>query len=136
MGSSVQADSVRQYRLAGLSGWPAERPTVRTLAHAVAKCSGLGVADILGKGRRSDYVKARHVLTWLARRFTKSSAPVIAAALKRRDHYAVLYSIARVNLAIREARIPSPASDTPEAWAGLLWNADWPALERRDPMRV
>ena len=132
---SLKPDLVERYRLVAASGWPNERPTIRTLAHAVSKRSGIGVTDILGTSRRSDAVKARHILTWLARRFIRSSAPIIATALRRRDHTAVLYSIARVNLAIREARIPSPCSETPEDWAGVLWNADWPALGRHDPRR-
>ena len=128
-------DPVEQFRLVAVSGWPNEQPSIRSLAHAVAKRSGVGVTDILGKGRRSDPVKARHILTWLARRFTKSSAPVIASALRRRDHTAVLYSVARVNLAIRETGIPSPPCNTPEAWTSLLWTADWPELGRHDPRR-
>jgi hypothetical protein len=146
----VKPDPVKRFRLAAVGGWPAQQmeaarardpsamepQTVRSLARTVAKCSGVSAADILGKSRRSDFAKARHILTWLARRFTKASLPAIAAGLGRRDHTAVMHSVARVNLAIREASIPRPLSDTPEVWARLLWLATWPELRRRNPMKV
>lgn len=110
--------------------------TVRSLAHVVAKLSGVPVSDILGSRHIASHAKARHIVAWLARRFTRTSLPVIARVMQRRHHTTVLHSVARVNLVIAEEHIVAPVPDTPEAWAAALWDAEWPDLRNRDPMKV
>lgn len=119
-----------------LAEWPARRTTVRSLAEVVSRCSGLPVSDILGPRHTAAFAKARQVVTWLARRYTTSSTTVIAVHTGRKDHTTVLHSAARVELAIREANIASPAADTPEAWAAALWGTAWPPLNYRRPRKV
>jgi chromosomal replication initiation ATPase DnaA len=116
--------------------WPAQRPTILSLAEVVSQFSGVRVTDITGPGRTAAVAKARHIVSWLARRFTRQSSSVIARHTGGRDHSTALYSIARVSLAICEASIAAPVIDTPEAWTDALWEAHWPSLRRRDPMRL
>jgi Bacterial dnaA protein helix-turn-helix len=108
------------------------RTTIRSLAVVVSHCSGSRVSDILGPSHGAVVSKARQILTWLARRYTSHSTTVIATHTGRKNHTTVLHSIARVDLAIREAAIVPPAADTPEAWAAVLWAATWPALGYRN----
>lgn len=115
---------------------PFSRNTVRSLADVVSQCSGIPVPDILGPRHTACFSKGRQILTWLARRYTSSSSTVIARHTGRRNHTTVLHAIARVDLAIREASIAAPASDTPEAWAAALWAATWPPLDYRNPMKA
>jgi chromosomal replication initiation ATPase DnaA len=119
-----------------VSQCPPRRTTIRSLAVVVSQCSGVPVSDIIGHRRFAALAKARHILSWLARRYTRSSAPVIATHTGRREHTTALYSVARVHLAIREADIAAPADDVAEAWAAILWVTPWPALNSRDPMRL
>jgi chromosomal replication initiation ATPase DnaA len=119
-----------------LSEWPAQRTTIRSLAEVVSTVSGLPVADILGPRHTASEAKARQIVTWLSRRYTKSSTTTIATHTGRKDHTTVLHSAARVALAIREANIAAPASDTPEAWTVALWEAAWPPLNYRRPRKV
>jgi chromosomal replication initiation ATPase DnaA len=115
---------------------PAQRTTILSLVEIVSQSSGVRVTDITGTGRTAAVTKSRHIVSWLARRFTRQSSSVIARHTGGRDHSTALYSIARVRLAICEASIASPVIDTPEAWTDVLWAAHWPALRRRDPMRM
>lgn len=119
-----------------LTEWPARRTTIRSLAEVVSRCSGVPVPDIVGPSHTAGVSKARQIATWLARRYTSSSTTVIAVHTGRKDHTTVLHSTARVELAIREADIPAPADDTPEAWAAALWEAAWPPLNYRRPRQV
>lgn len=113
-----------------------QRMTIRSMAEVVSRCSGVPVPDILGPSHAAGVSKARQIATWLARRYTSSSTTVIATHTGRKDHTTVLHSMARVELAIREADIARPADDTPEAWAAALWETAWPPLNYRRPRQV
>lgn len=115
---------------------PARRPTIRSLAEVVSRCSGVPVLEILGPRHTPVVSKARQVVMWLARRYTSSSTTIIAVHTGRRNHTSVLYSVGRVDLAIRDSGIAAPLCDTPEAWAAALWAAEWPRLGNRDPMKL
>lgn len=128
-------DPVTQYRLATSSGWPAQPISIRGFVVAVSRVSGLAVSDILGPCRVPIYAKARHIAAWLARRYTDASLPAIARQLRRKDHQTIAHAIARVDLAIKEAPICAPALDTPKEWVPVLWAAQWPALNNRNPMK-
>lgn len=119
-----------------LAEWPARRTTIRSLTEVVSTVSGHSVADITGPRHTAGASKARQIVTWLSRRYTLCSTSVIARHTGRKDHTTVLHSTARVELAIREANIAPPASDTPEDWAAALWESTWPRLNYRRPMRV
>lgn len=119
-----------------LEQWPARRTTIRSLAGVVSKVSEVPVPDIVGPRHTAAFSKARQITSWLARRFTNSSTSVIARHTGRKDHTTALHSIARVDMAIREAAIAAPAADTPEAWAAALWAVDWPPLNYRDPVKA
>lgn len=129
-------DPVAEYRLAASSGWTEQPVSIRSLATVVSKVACMPLSDILGPCRMVPYAKARHIAMWLARRYTGAGTPKIAKQLRRKDHDTILHGIARVDLAIREAPICAPASDTPKAWAEVLWAAGWPALARRDPLKA
>lgn len=113
-----------------------QRTTIRSLAEVVSTVSGVPASDIVGPRHTAAFSKARQVVSWLARRYTNSSSPVIARYTGRKDHTTALHSIARVDLAIREAGIAAPAADTPEAWAAVLWDSQWPPLNYRNPMQL
>lgn len=129
-------DPLKRYRLAASSGWAAPVVSIRSLVGVVSKISGLPASDILGPCRVTHFSKARHIAAWLARRFTGCGTSRIAKGIRRKDHASVIYALARVDLAIEEAPIASPGADTPEAWAAALWEAQWPVLARRDPMKA
>lgn len=132
----AKPDPVKLYNLASSSGWPAQASSVRSLTEVVSKVSGLRISDILGRSHVPDHAKARHIVSWLARRFTGSSAAAIATHIRRKDHTAVLYGVAKVELVIREAPICAPPANEAEAWARALWTAFWPALGNRDPLKM
>lgn len=113
-----------------------QRTTIRSLADVVYQCSGVPVSDIVGRCRLAGIAKARHIVSWLARRYTNASSAVIATHTGRKDHTTALYSVARVNLAIHEANISAPSADTAEVWASVLWATPWPAVNYRNPMRL
>jgi hypothetical protein len=142
----MDTNPVPLFRLAAAAGWPADQirmsvgrndpVTLRSLTETVSQHAGVAVADIVGPTRRPDCVRSRHIVSWLARRFTNKSGTVIVHHLGRRTHTTVLWGAARIDLAIREAGILPPALNTPRAWTVALWNAEWPPLQYRNPMRV
>jgi chromosomal replication initiation ATPase DnaA len=103
----------------------ADRPRVKDIVSMVAAMAGQSPMAIIGEQRDRDVVRARQVICWLARRFTRHSLMEVARALDR-DHTTALHSVKRIN-AVAAALACCPAKDTPEAWAELLLSADpWP----------
>jgi hypothetical protein len=142
----MYTDPVPLFRLAAAAGWPADQIerfagrndpiTLRSLTETVSQHAGVPVTDIVGPTRRPDCVRARHIVSWLARRFTNKSATIIVHHLGRHNHTTALWGAARIDLAIREAGILPPPLNTPRAWTVALWNAKWPLLRYRNPMRA
>lgn len=101
------------------------RPRIKDLVRMVADMAGQSPIAIVGEQRDQDVVRARQVICWLARRFTRHSLTEVARVLDR-DHTTVVHSVKRIN-AVAAALACSPVEDTPEAWAELFLGVDpWP----------
>jgi len=82
--------------------------------------TGLSRADLTGGSRDYRVCKARWILTWLARRYTRLSLREIGEYLDR-DRTTIRHGIALVERVIRACKI-KPRADGPSAWAYALWS--------------
>ena len=99
---------------------PHHRPTIKDLVRIACSITGRQrPTDILSARRDARLVRVRHVIMWLAKRFTLHSLPDIGRALGNRDHTTVLHGVRKIDHRVAELG-SGPAADTPEAWARLL----------------
>lgn len=129
------ASLLRQFHLVvGLAARPSAPPEglpkIKNLIVLVSRVSSIPVLEITSQRRTKLSAKARQIVVWLARKFTERSLPDIGWHVGGRDHTTVLHSLTRVDLVVADLGLAGPA-DSPEAWACLLWNADWPPLAGR-----
>jgi hypothetical protein len=101
---------------------------VSYLARIVAEVSDIPVEDITSRNVKTGPCKARHIVAWLAIKYTQFSLPAIASALGRDDHTTCINARDRVGMVVSQLGAPSVL--TPRAWAFHLWNAQWPVWER------
>ena len=103
---------------------PSGLRTVTPLIRYVSRLTHHPQRDLIGPYRDANLVKARHIVMWLARRFTERSLPEIGRALGCRDHTTIMHGCRKVERVI--ATVGLPDRDTPEDWARLLWARQWP----------
>lgn len=111
---------------------------VADILSLVSHLSGLPVTEILSDRRCTSTVKARHIVAWLARRFTHRSLKEIGRQLGKRDHTTLMHGLSRVDYAVSDIQLAAEPN-TLGAWAVALWRADWPPIAgrgRRGPGRA
>jgi chromosomal replication initiation ATPase DnaA len=100
---------------------------LKDLLDIVLAVTELPKVGLLSERRDAEAVKARHILFWLARRFTLRSLPDIGRRTGGREHTTVLHGTRKVDAVVKIMEV-SPGDETPEAWAKLLWEKKWPTL--------
>lgn len=79
-----------------------QRRRMPEILKAVATVTGVSVHEIESVRRTHRVVRARHVLSFMARKHTRLSTPAIGQWLGGQDHTTVLNGIGRIEQALRE----------------------------------
>ena len=70
--------------------------TFKRLIQSAGRFYDVKVKNIISKKRKKDFVKARQVVAYLARKNLKKSFPAIARNLGSRDHTTAIYSYHKI----------------------------------------
>jgi len=72
------------------------RVTIERIAREVERFYGVARADLVSVRRRAKFVRARHVVMYLARTMTTRSMPDIGARMGRRDHTTIMHGVRKI----------------------------------------
>ena len=87
--------------------------------------TGFSRAHIKSDRREVAVVKARCIVYWLAKHFTRESLPSIGRRIGGKDHTTVLHGVRKVERVVARLNL-RPTVEDPEQWAELLWGTKWP----------
>lgn len=102
--------------------------SMKRLTAIVAEVTGVSALEITSHRRRPYQVKARQILYWLGKNYTRLSLPQIGHRAGRRDHTSALHGIRKVQAVMDRLDIKKP--DCPVAASELLWAAEWPKVSQ------
>lgn len=74
---------------------PSVMPTLEGIIDAVCNETGLTLEQIRTKTRCREYVEARYMVCWIARKYTTQTLTSISRALAIGDHVVVIYGVKR-----------------------------------------
>jgi transposase len=98
---------------------PPKAPLIAEIIDLVATVTKTRRDELFSERRQRDLVRKRHMMMWLARRFTGRSLTKIGKYIGGRDHTTVIHGCRYFDNLIKE--IGGPEEDTKEAWAQHLW---------------
>ena len=92
---------------------PRKDLSFHSIMHAVCLACGVSQTALVAKSRRHAVCDARHILFWLARRYTGQSLVWIGQHVGGRDHTTVLHGVEKVeaNMADFKDRIDMALSE-------------------------
>ena len=102
---------------------PSAHP-MRRMTNICSDATGISVIDLQSQRRFLPMAKARQILFWIARTFTKLSLVDIGRRIGGRDHTTVLHGVRKVQAVIDCLDIKM--DDCPAVMAQRLWAAEWP----------
>jgi transposase-like protein len=100
---------------------PPKAPLIAEIIDLVASVTKTRREELFSERRQRDLVRKRHMVMWLARRFTGRSLTKIGFHVGGKDHTTVIHGCRYFDNLIKEPKIGEPAEDTAEAWAQHLW---------------
>jgi len=70
---------------------------VHNIIEAVSAKTGISIADILSDSRKAHIVRARHMVMWICRWYTKATLQTIAYALSCKRHATVIHGATQID---------------------------------------
>lgn len=67
------------------------------IVEAVSVFTNVSVSDILSNSREGRIVKARHIIMWISRYYTKTSLQTIASVLNCKRHATVIHGAKQID---------------------------------------
>ncbi len=100
--STPTIESVKNILANLMSSLQSKSINAKDIINSVAQFYGVGVKDIIGKGRRKELVTPRQIIMYLMREEINASFPTIGQELGGRDHTTAMHACNKIGREIKE----------------------------------